>query len=599
MGKTFQNHSIMKRLLIVLLLLFPLLSWAQLKLTEPLSPAESKARLQQLGDSLRKYDRFENFDRHGWMVVEKNMKTEYVNYWKHEYWSIYGIIDDKGQTILPCEYDCIRFQKHSDLIMVMKDNLAGFMNRQLEWVIPPKYNGETWCSLECDDLFQYGMVVTTDTADKHDVVDSTGRIILPCKYDWVEIVEPNLFLIEEGDKWGAVNQRGDIVIPFVYTHLRYLGDHYVEAKKQSLYGVISTKGHEIIPFVYEGIYDYDDGFFAVKQDGKWGVVDSLGNIVIPFVSAQHIQIVSKLDMFELLLENGREQLLNRNGEVLASSYEYSIPDISGKQIAVWGDNTSTQDHLYCKIYDRNGKLVDAYNNIEFDGIDLINNVTMIPINRNGKWGFVNRDFQLIVPCVYDGPVEGGCGYGMVTTADQQKMLINEQGEMLVKEPYRNIFPSANGWFQVKSDYIGIGRYESLSGFIDRYGNSTFTEEELQQLIKWNLEDVFEDDRYLIPLDGNWPEFPGGIDSLHTYLNRNIHFPEEVKSKGLSGKVIAQFAVETDGSVNEVVIIEHFHPLCDEEVIRVLQQMPAWGPVKTSDGKPIRCYFQIPIKFTAE
>lgn len=46
----------MNRALITALLLLPLLAWGQMKPTAPLPPEESKARLQQLGDSLRKYD---------------------------------------------------------------------------------------------------------------------------------------------------------------------------------------------------------------------------------------------------------------------------------------------------------------------------------------------------------------------------------------------------------------------------------------------------------------------------------------------------------------------------------------------------------------
>jgi TonB family protein len=583
----------MKRLLIVLLFFLPLLAWAQTKPTAPLQPEESKARLQQLGDSLRKYNGFENFDRHGWMVVWKTVQGGDYSY---------GVINDRGQTVLPCEYDCIRFQEHSDLIMVMKDNLAGFMNRHLEWVIPQKYNGETWCSLECDDLFQYGMVVMTDTAGKHGVVDSTGRIILPCKYDWVEIVEPDLFLIEEGNKGGAVNQREDIVIPFVYTHLRYLGDHYIEAKKQSLYSVISTKGHEILPFVYEHIYDYDNGRFAVKQDGKWGVVDSLGNIIVLFQNAKWMYFEKGMDIIVKLLDDGSEELLDLKGNVLAKS-DMSVSAPSGESIAVFKQKKILDEEkiiMACFIYDRNWNKIDEFDEILYDEVDLINDITMIPVKRNGKWGFVNRDFQLIVPCVYASPVEGDCGYGTVTTADQQKMLINEQGEMLVKGPYKWMIPSINDWFKVC--FVSPDERVAIQGFIDRYGNNTFTEEELKLIQKLHLQEMLEEDygdRFLVQYAHEMPEFPGGVDSLYAYLNRNMHFPEEVKAKGLSGKVVAQFVVETDGSVNEVVIIEHFHALCDEEVIRILQQMPAWNPGKNSDGKPIRCYFQIPIKFTAE
>ena len=133
----------MKRILFILLCLLPLLMWAQPKSTAPLSPAESKDRLQQLGDSLRKYDYFENFDSNGWMVVNIMTETD-----RHTYSTHYGIINDKGQTVLPCEYNCIRFQENSDLMMVSRNaESAGFMNRQLEWVIPPKYNEQPWCDL--------------------------------------------------------------------------------------------------------------------------------------------------------------------------------------------------------------------------------------------------------------------------------------------------------------------------------------------------------------------------------------------------------------------------------------------------------------------
>ena len=569
--------------------------WAQPKPTTPLPPEESKARLQQLGDSLGRYDGFENFDRHGWMVVEKVTKPDH-----RTYSSNYGIINDKGQTVLPCEYYCIRFQKHSDLIMVAKNShSAGFMNRQLQWVIPPKFEAEDWCSMECDDYFQYGMLVTSDLTQKYGVVDSAGREILPCQYNWVEIAGQNLLLTYYENRYGALNRRRHIMIPFVYEHLHFLGDRYIEAKKQGLYGVITTSGQEILPFEYEQIWNYEKGLFAVKQNGKWGVVDSLNNLVIPFMPAQNIHIISKLDMFELLQENGRRQLLDKNGKVLVSSYEYSIPGISGKQIAIWGENTSTQDHLFCKIYDRNGEMVDAYNNIEFVGSKWVNDKTMIPVNRNGKWGFVNRDFQLVVPCLYDSPVSGDYGYGYATSTatDLPLVLFDEQGEPLIKGPYQWICPSVNGWFQVEFYPIPPMYLEGLIGFIDRYGNSTFTERDLLQ-IKGSYEDLFENEENLVPLLETWPEFPGGPDSLNAYLAKTIQYPQDARDNGISGTVLAEFSVEKDGQVGQVTIKVPLFPSCNEEVVRVLQQMPKWKP-GTNQGLPVRCFMQVPVTFRGD
>ncbi len=477
----------MKRILFILLGLLPLLGWAQPKSTAPLSPAESKARLQQLGDSLRKYDYFEFFDTNGWMVVCIMTETERNTYSTH-----YGIINDKGQTVLPCEYSCIGFQENSNLTMVAKNAIsAGFMNRQLEWVIPPKYNEQPWCDLETDNLFSYGMIVVEDSSLKYGVVDSFGNEILPCRYPWLEIAGPDLFVIN-GDKAGVINRSGDTVIPFVYEYLRFLGNNSFEARKHGRCGVISTSGREILPFVYEIVLACDKGLYSVCQNDKWGVVDSSGNIVIPLkYETQHVWFVRGMDLVEMggwVWSNGmdndlpeKRQLLNINGEVLVQGYDASIPGKSGERIAVLFYNEDRD--ATCAVYDRDGKKVDTFDEMSFDGIDWVNGVTMIPVKRNGKWGFVDRDFQLIVPCQYDAPVAGLKDYGTAKAGDGLTTLIDEQGRQIVSGPYYWISPpTVNGWFMVGS--YPSDSMEGITGLIDRYGNTTFTEEELRQIWEW-------------------------------------------------------------------------------------------------------------------
>ena len=487
----------MKRILFMLLCLLPLLGWAQPKSTAPLSPAESKARLQQLSDSLRKYDYFENFDRFGWMVVgirsDKSTKNQFPDR--------YGIINDYGQLILPCEYSDIRSQEHSDLMMVMKGDLAGFMNRQLEWVVPPKYNAVFWYEMERDDFFEYGMIVAADADWNYGVVDSTGREILPCRYKWVNIVGPDHILVKD-DHYGAINRNGDTVIPFVYPSLRPLYDsdgRYFEVMNQDKkYGVISNTGQEILPFVYEEVSGCDKGFFSVSQNGKWGVVDSLGNIVIPLkYETQPIRFKHGMDLIEicgLYLNNGMDRddtekckLLNMKGEVLLKGYDASVSDISGERLAIL--YYDQEEDARCEIIDRNGKKVDGFDSFYmsvFVVIDMMDSTTMIPVKRNGKWGFVNRNFQLIVPCIYDAPVEGWLGCGRVNTGDGLTTLIDEQGQQLVSGPYHFISsPTVNGWFMAGG--YPPGSWNGITGFIDRYGNTTFTEEELRQIEQWHNE----------------------------------------------------------------------------------------------------------------
>lgn len=90
-----------------------------------------------------------------------------------------------------------------------------------------------------------------------------------------------------------------------------------------------------------------------------------------------------------------------------------------------------------------------------------------------------------------------------------------------------------------------------------------------------------------------PEFPGGSDSLQLYLKNNIKFPESTRQFP-NGVVLIQFAVEKDGSISNVKPIVKVHPDLDAEAVRVIENMPKWTPGR-QQGKPVRVYYQIPIR----
>lgn len=593
----------MKRLLFVCFLLLPMLAWTQrLKPSQPLPPEESKARLERLGDSLRKYNWFGHFDRHGWMVVEKN------NRW--------GIIDDEGRALLPCEYGCICFQEHSDLILVEKDSFAGFIDRQLHWVIPPKYQGSYLCERQTYDFFHYGMLEVADSDFRDGVVDTLGNEILPCRYGVVEIAGPDLFLI---DNRGAINRSGDTIIPFIYKEIgtAWPNVDYLIARKDNLWGVLDKKGREILPFQYEDFYIGRNGFFPMKYGGKWGIVDSLGQVVLPFIydGRPSINSTGFVDL-EVKAYYESYKLLDMSGrEVTPFVYLRSLSSTSGDKIALIGiDNKSDYENgEYGEIYSRSGEFIESYEDFAYDMIDEIEEPTMIPVRKHNKWGFVNLDFELVVPCAYESnEVYGGYGYATVTTSEGETILFDEQGNQLIAGQFRWLIPSINGWFKV--EYAPQKSHKTVSGFIDRYGNSTFTDEDWKLIqgtasIDENLRPVEEGTNRTIndgPTDTNtdisrlemvetMPEYPGGIDSLLTFIRKNLKYPAEDKENGVLGIVLAEFVVEKDGSVSNIKIVVSLSPACDAEVVRVLSLMPKWVP-GTAKGNPVRVYYRIPIRF---
>jgi protein TonB len=95
---------------------------------------------------------------------------------------------------------------------------------------------------------------------------------------------------------------------------------------------------------------------------------------------------------------------------------------------------------------------------------------------------------------------------------------------------------------------------------------------------------------------NAPAFPGGDAERMKFLQDNIKYPQMARESGIQGTVYVTFVIERNGSVTDVKILRGIGGGCDEEAVRVVQNMPKWEPGKQR-GKPVRVQFNMPIKFT--
>ena len=92
-----------------------------------------------------------------------------------------------------------------------------------------------------------------------------------------------------------------------------------------------------------------------------------------------------------------------------------------------------------------------------------------------------------------------------------------------------------------------------------------------------------------------PQFPGGASEFMKWLTKNLKYPATAQKKQVRGKVVAQFIVNTDGSVSDLELTEHLEAACDREVLRVLRMMPKWQ-AGVMNAKPCRTKVCIPIVF---
>ena len=92
-----------------------------------------------------------------------------------------------------------------------------------------------------------------------------------------------------------------------------------------------------------------------------------------------------------------------------------------------------------------------------------------------------------------------------------------------------------------------------------------------------------------------PKFPGGESGMMKFLTENVKYPKEALNKGITGRVLVEFVVERDGSINDVKIMKSVDPILDNEAIRIVKAMPKWEP-GTMNGKAVRVKHTLPVTF---
>lgn len=91
-----------------------------------------------------------------------------------------------------------------------------------------------------------------------------------------------------------------------------------------------------------------------------------------------------------------------------------------------------------------------------------------------------------------------------------------------------------------------------------------------------------------------PSFPGGMDALKNYLSDNMVYQKE-NGKYLTGTVLVNFSVLTDGSIDDIKIVNSSSEALEKPAIKLIKDMPDWNPGKQR-GKPVRTSVNLPVRY---
>lgn len=103
------------------------------------------------------------------------------------------------------------------------------------------------------------------------------------------------------------------------------------------------------------------------------------------------------------------------------------------------------------------------------------------------------------------------------------------------------------------------------------------------------EEEEEEEDFFVAVE-QMPELVGGLAALQ----KNIRYPEMARRAGIEGRVIVQFIVNEDGSIEDPRVIRGIGGGCDEEAIKAVSQ--AQFTPGRQRGEPVRVQYSLPVIF---
>lgn len=93
----------------------------------------------------------------------------------------------------------------------------------------------------------------------------------------------------------------------------------------------------------------------------------------------------------------------------------------------------------------------------------------------------------------------------------------------------------------------------------------------------------------------FPKIKGGNKKILKLVSRRITFPKSALRRNIEGKAVFIFTVEKNGEINKIIPARGVCNAIEQKVYKAIKKLPKFTP-GMKNGKPIRCNFQIPVKF---
>ena len=319
------------------------------------------------------YDRvevIENFDTKQNIWYENNLLRVVKN-------GKYGLIDCDGNKILECEYDSINSLKSVERNLVVgKEGKVGLVNNVGQTIIPMEYKNIKILEEGYKDEY-----IVVDENDNEGVISTSGTLIVTPAYKEIKYLNSNeIYAAKIDDKWTLINKKGE-VLNNEYDDYTYSKGDYVIVQKDGKYGIITTAGEVKIEPTYEELEYAFSVYYIAKLNSKYGVINTDNTSVIP------------LEYLNITCMEDKEILIADRTETETVLFDSNLTE------KLTGIFVYEQDYIKARI-DGEDKYY-TYKFEEKDIKDVLTKNTLYVSKKDGKYGFVDKQGNVVVDYIYD------------------------------------------------------------------------------------------------------------------------------------------------------------------------------------------------------
>ena len=330
----------------------------------------------------------------------------------------YGYIDNEGNKILDTNYnDLYRINYEGETYLVCAENgKYGLFNKNKN-IIPNEYQAITY--IEGDNL------CLVQKGKKYGIITLEGSMILQVRYNQIDINGDYIYTTDENSEIKVYDKKGNEVEVNQNTTISTIQENpeykiYIDTSNgTTLYSIYQGENK-----ITNGNYNYigylsNNNYIASRQNEKLGVINQNENIKLEM----KYDTIRKIDGTNLV----EADIQSTNTIEIYNSNLEKIAEMNNATLTVEENYIKLSSTTEIRYFDLEGK--------EKQNTEIFPENTIFAKSQNGKWGFVDKNGQVVVDYQYDEVTEQN-EYGFAGVKLNDKWgIVDKNGKIIVEPTY--------------------------------------------------------------------------------------------------------------------------------------------------------------------